>query len=88
MRSNHLLAIPLLLPFLTTMTAANADQTYSRWERSVRLAQQRMPNAQAYYGPPVVEPYQVRDSRFCTYQGGPKTGAWACSWPVYWLPTF
>jgi hypothetical protein len=84
MRNKHLLAIPLLLPFLTTLSAANADQTYGQWERSARLAEQRALNAQAYYGPSVAEPYSIRDSRFCTYQGGPKTGTWSCSWPGYW----
>jgi hypothetical protein len=79
MRSKHLLAITVLVPFVTMSSVANAGQTYGRWEKSARLAEQRVPNA--YAGPWVAEPYYwIRDSRFCTYQGGPKTNTWTCAW--------
>jgi len=32
-------------------------------------------NAQAYYGPPVADPYAPM---LCSYEGGPKTGTWGC----------
>ena len=78
MMSKRLLAITLLLPFVTTSSAAIAGQTYSHWQKSARLAEQRVPNA--YAGPLVAEPYWITDSRLCTYQGGPKSNTWSCWW--------
>jgi len=40
MRSKHLLAIALLLPFLTMSSVANVGQTH--WQKAARLAQQRV----------------------------------------------
>ena len=79
MRSKHLLTVTLLLPFVTTTSIANAGQTYSHWQKTARLAEQRVPYAQAYYyGPPVADQYAPWEPMVCTYQGGPKTGSWAC----------
>ena len=78
MRSKHLLAVTLLLPFVTTTSIANAGQTYSHWQKTARLAEQRVPYAQAYYGPPVADQYAPWEPMLCSYQGGPKTGTWAC----------
>jgi hypothetical protein len=69
MRSKHLLAITLLLPFLTMSSVANAGQTH--WQKAARLAQQRVPNVQAAV---VDDQYRT----LCTYQGGPKTNTWSC----------
>ena len=76
MMSKRLLAITLLLPFVTTSSAAIAGQTYSHWQKSARLAEQRVPNA--YAGRLVAEPYWITDSRLCTYQAGPKSNTWSC----------
>jgi hypothetical protein len=36
-------------------------------------------NAQAYYWPPVANQYAPWEQpMLCTYEGGPKTGTWAC----------
>ena len=86
MRSRYLLAVTLLLPFATTLgvTNANAGRTYSHWQKSARLAAQRVSNAdaqayyQAYYGPLVADPYATLGPLLCTYQGGPKSNIWAC----------
>jgi hypothetical protein len=82
MRSKYLLAVTLLLPFVTMLgvTNANAARTYSHWQKSARLAAQRVPNAnaQAYYGSLVADPYATLGPVLCTYQGGPKTNTWAC----------
>ena len=78
MRSKHLLTVTLLLPFVAMPSVANASQTYSHWQKTARLAEQRVPNAQAYYGPPVADQYAPWEPMVCTYQGGPKTGTWAC----------
>jgi hypothetical protein len=73
MRSKHLLAITLLLPFLTMSSVASAGQTYGHWQKTTRLPE-RVVNAQA--GPLI--PDQYRTLRPCTYQGGPKTNTWSC----------
>src|SRR5262249_11820557 len=73
MRSKHLLAITLLLPFLTMSSVASAGQTYGHWQKTTRLPE-RVANAQA--GPLI--PDQYRTLRPCTYQGGPKTNTWSC----------
>ena len=79
MRSKHLLAVTLLLPFVTMPSVANAGQTYGHWQKTARLVEQRVPYAQAYYGPRVADQYApVWEPMLCTYQGGPKTGTWAC----------
>ena len=82
MRSKHLLAVALSLSFVTMPSVANANQTYSHWQKAARLAEQRVPYAQAYYGPPVADQYADQyapwEPMLCTYQGGPKTGTWAC----------
>jgi len=75
MRSKHLLAITLLLPLLIMSSVANAGQTH--WQKAARLAQQRVPNAQAAL---VDDQYRTRGLRFCTYQGGPKTNTWSSCW--------
>jgi hypothetical protein len=73
MRSKHLLAITLLLPFLATSSVASSGQIYRHWQKTTRLPAW-VANAQA--GPLI--PDQYRTLRPCTYQGGPKTGAWSC----------
>jgi hypothetical protein len=75
MRSKHLLAVALLLPFVTMSSVANAAQSYRHWQKTARPAEQRVSDAKAYYGPLVADQY---DLRLCTYQGGPKTHTWAC----------
>lgn len=35
-------------------------------------------NAQAYYGPVADQYAPWEQPMLCTYQGGPKTGTWAC----------
>jgi hypothetical protein len=79
MRNKYLLAVALLLPFVIP-SIANAGKTYSHWQKTARLAEQRVPYAQAYYGPPVADEYAPWEPMSCTYQGGPKTGTWACRW--------
>jgi hypothetical protein len=37
MRSKHLLAITLLLPFLATSSVASAGQIYGHWQKKTRL---------------------------------------------------
>jgi hypothetical protein len=92
MRSKYLLAVTLLLPFVTTLgvTNANAGRTYSHWQKSARLAAQGGPNVNAqayypnvnaqayYYGSLAADPYATLGPILCTYQGGPKTNTWAC----------
>jgi hypothetical protein len=78
MRSKYFLAMMLLLPFATMSSVAGTSQTHSRWQRSAQPAEQRVPNAQAYYGPPVADQYAAWGPLLCTYQGGPKTNTWAC----------
>jgi len=80
MRSKHLLAVALLLPFVIMSGGAAARQTYSHWQKTAALAQQRVPYARAEVGPPLDYQYPIWDSRLCTYQGGPKAGTWACRW--------
>jgi len=57
MKSKHLLAVTLLLPFVTMSSVANADQAYSHRQKPARLAEQWVPYAQAYYAPPVADQY-------------------------------
>jgi hypothetical protein len=45
MKSKHLLAAALLLPFATISKAANVDQMCGRWQKATRQAEQRAPNA-------------------------------------------
>ena len=71
MRSKYLLTAAVLLPFVTTSSLANAGQTYG-WHKAARMAEQRVPNAYAYY--------PTWDLKLCSYQGGPKSNTWACSW--------
>ena len=78
MRSKHLLAVALLLPFVTMSSDAIAWQTYGHWQKTARLAEQRVPYARAEAGPLVAPQYPTWDLRLCTYQGGPKTNTWAC----------
>ncbi|WFU43362.1 hypothetical protein QA640_13460 [Bradyrhizobium sp. CB82] len=78
MSSKHLLALTLLLPFLTMPSFAYAAQTYSHWQNSARLAQQRVPNARAEALPLVADPYRTWSLTICTYQGGPKANSWVC----------
>jgi hypothetical protein len=74
MRSKHLLAITLLLPFVTVSSVASAGQTY---RHLVTRAPEQMAYAQA--GPLVADQYLTRAFlRTCTYQGGPKTNTWSC----------
>jgi len=80
MRNKNLLAIALSLPLLTMSSVGNAGQTYGHWQRAWP-APPRVPNAYASYaGPLVAEPYWISSSRLCTYQGGPKSSTWTCSW--------
>ncbi len=83
MLTKHLFTISLLLPFMAMSSAVHADHNY-----------QHRPNQPAGYGAfnqAVPTPAasktelqgrpssQPRDSRkACTYQGGPKSGLWAC----------
>ena len=78
MRTRYLLAMTLLLPFATMSSVAGAGQTYSHWQKTARLTEQRVPNAQAYYLPPVADQYATWEPTLCTYQGGPKANIWAC----------
>ena len=55
MRSKHLLTVTLFLPFVAMPSVANASQTNSHWQKTARLTEQRVPYAQAYYGPPVAD---------------------------------
>ena len=72
MKSKHLLAVTLLLPFVTMSSVANAGRAYSHWQKLARLAEQWVPYAQAYYGPRVADQYAPWEPMLCTYQGGPK----------------
>jgi len=76
MKSKHLLAAAILLPFMTMSSVTNAGQTYGHWQKAARLAEQRVPNA--YAGPLLADQYPTWDLRLCTYQGGPKTNTWTC----------
>jgi hypothetical protein len=78
MRSKHILAVTLLLPFVTMPSVANAARTYSHWQNAARLAQQRVPYARAEALPLVADPYHTWGLMICTYQGGPKANSWAC----------
>jgi hypothetical protein len=80
MRNKHLLAVTLLLPFVTMPSIASAGHAYGHWQKASRLADQRVPYAQAYYyGPAVADQYAPWEPMpLCTYQGGPKTNTWAC----------
>ena len=78
MRSKHLVAVTLSLPFMTMPSVANAATAYGHWQKTARLAEQRVPYAQAYYGLPVADPYAPWEPMHCTYRGGPKTNTWAC----------
>ena len=73
MRSKHLLAIVLLVPFLTVSGVATAAQTYGHWQKTTRLPE-RVANARAG----LLIPDQYRTWRPCTYQGGPKSSTWSC----------
>jgi hypothetical protein len=76
MRSKYLLAITLLLPFVTVSSVASAGQTYRHLQR-VAPAPEQMAYAQA--GPLVADQYLTRAFlRTCTYQGGPKINTWSC----------
>lgn len=77
MRSKYLLAAAVLLPFVTMPSLANAGQTYGS-HKAARMAEQRVPNAYAYY--PTWDFYPTWDLKLCSYQGGPKSNTWACSW--------
>jgi hypothetical protein len=83
MRSKHLLAITLLVPFLTMSGVASAAQTYGHWQKTTRLPG-RVANAQA--GPLIPYQYQYWTLRPCTYQGGPKSTTWSCPVMRDWLP--
>lgn len=87
MKSKNFLAVTLLLPFVSMPSVANAWYDYSYWQRPARLAEQRVPYAQAYYygpaqayyyGPLVADQYPIWGPMLCTYQGGPKSNTWAC----------
>ncbi len=78
MRSKYLLAVILLLPSVTMSSVASAAQSYGHWQKTARLAEQRVPDVRAYYGPLVADQYPTWDLKLCTYQGGPKTNTWAC----------
>ena len=78
MRSKLLLAVTLLVPFVTMPSVANAGRTYSHWPKTARVGVQMVPNAQAYYAPLVADPYATWGPMLCTYQGGPKSNTWAC----------
>jgi hypothetical protein len=75
MKSKHLLAAAILLPFMTISSVANARE-YSPWQKAAWQAEQRVPNA--YAGPLVADQYPTWELRLCTYQGGPKTNSWTC----------
>jgi hypothetical protein len=81
MKNKCLLAVTLSFPLLTMSSVANAGQTYSHWQKKAWAAQQRVPNAYAgYTGSLFAVPYWIGGSRPCTYQGGPKSNTWTCSW--------
>ena len=83
MLAKHLLTISTLLPYMAISSAVHAGHNY-----------QHRPNQPAGYaafnqaGPPPAASntelqgrpsLQQRNSRkACTYQGGPKSGLWAC----------
>jgi hypothetical protein len=73
MRSKHLLAITLLLPFVTVSSVASAGPTYRHLQGVTRAP------AYAQAGPLVADQYLTwAFLRTCTYQGGPKTNTWSC----------
>lgn len=81
--ASNLLRVSLLLPFMAISSVAHADHNYQH-----RPNEPRGYGALAQVGPPAAtnkrewrkhQPAQpIASRRACTYQGGPKSGLWAC----------
>jgi len=81
--ANNLLRVSLLLPFMAISSVVHADHNYQH-----RPNQPSEYGALAQIGPPAAthktdlqrrrSAQPVSSPKACTYQGGPKSGLWAC----------
>ena len=78
----HLVTLSLLLPLVAISSTARADHNYQ-----YRPNQTAEYGAMAQLGPPAAtqrtelrrrSSQPVGSPKACTYQGGPKSGLWAC----------
>jgi len=83
MLAKHLLTISTVLPFMAISSAVHADHNYQHRPNqpaAYNAFNQAEPAAAAsrmdLQGRPSVQ--QRNSQKACTYQGGPKSGSWAC----------